>query len=79
MLQRCECDYPVMSRPMMRPRPSINKRRTVLQVWQIWPRTYSRSSMDLSARRLRNSLGMGGMRSDIYVNYTRKRRWSIFA
>ena len=79
MLVRGGGDYPVMSRPMSRPRPSINKRRTVLQVWQIWPRTYSRSSMDLSARRLRIGLGMGGMRSDIYVNYTRKRRWSILA
>ena len=65
MLQRCECDYPAVSRPMSRPMPNINKRRTVLQVWQIWPRTYSRSSMDLSARRLRIGLGMGGILSDI--------------
>jgi hypothetical protein len=79
MLQRGGGGYPVMSRPMSRPRPSITSRRTVLQVWQIWPRTYSRSSMDLSARRRLNSRGMGGILSDIYVNYTRKRRWSIFA
>ena len=65
MLVRGGGDYPVMSRPMMRPMPNMSSRRTVLQVWQIWPRTYSRSSMDLSARRRLNSLGMGGIGSGI--------------
>ena len=65
MLVRCECDYPTRIRPMTNPMPNINKRRTVLQVWQIWPRTRSRSSMDLSARRRLNSRGMGGILSGI--------------
>jgi hypothetical protein len=26
----------LLSRPMTNPMPNINKRRTVLQVWQIW-------------------------------------------
>jgi hypothetical protein len=65
MLVRGGGDYPTVSRPMTNPMPNINKRRTVLQVWQIWPRTRSRSSMDLSASLLRIGLGMGGILSGI--------------